>query len=323
MENNSSQSFDERLLGPGLLLKMDGKSDNEVYQMYRLKGLSENDSRVLTQAVIARYAELNKKMEYVNLPFNWSAKAVGAFCVAGLALVFFLFLIDPITYYRHPFMYTIFASLLVYGGLLMGTVFLRTPPDYDPYEETRNLGRYRHVFILIIPALVFMLVMAVSNNNRAEAVIQKESVITVGQIISGESRTTEHRSIRRSYTTTDNKIKVEFNDAEEKLRSMTMKISSARFSMAYEGEPVVIAYFAELPEESVILDNKADLEKYTGPRTSSFDDMGEDILNGEFSQEKQMREQMERMQEMMRERGAESGNSEGGASDDTQQGTGQ
>jgi hypothetical protein len=291
MENQNSSKFDSRLLQMGLLLKLDGKSDTEVYQMYRLKGFSEQEAKEYTAMVMVQWAEANKKVEYVDVPRNWSAKTIGAFCVAGLAVIFFLFLIDPISYYRHPYMYTIIATLIVYFGLLMGTVFMRTPPDYDAYNETRNLGRYRNVFILIIPAIAFLVIMAVSNNGRAEAVIMKESFITVGQIVDGKSTVTEHRSIRRSYTSSTNNIKVEFYDAENNLRSIDMLIDKGRFSQAYQGEPIVLAYFAESPKESRIISNAEEMKKYTGPRSETFEDMGEEILNGTFSMETQRREE--------------------------------
>jgi hypothetical protein len=305
MENQNSPKVDSRLLHMGLMLKIDGKSDVEVFQMYRLKGFSEQEAKEYTAMVMVQWAEANKKVEYVDVPRNWSAKTVSAFCVAGLAVVFFLFLIDPISYYRHPYMYTIFATLIVYFGLLMGTVFMRTPPDYDSYNETRNLGRYRNVFILIIPAIAFLIIMAVSNNGRAEAVIMKESFITVGQIVDGKSTVTEHRSIRRSYTTSTNNIKVEFYDAENNLRSMDMLIDKSRFNQAYQGEPVVLAYFAESPKDSRILSDTSEVKKYTGPRSETFEDMGEEILKGTFTQEHMLREQSEELQEMMRERQGE------------------
>jgi hypothetical protein len=147
--------------------------------------------------------------------------------------------------------------------------------------------------------------MAVSNNGRAEAVIMKESFITVGQIVDGKSTVTEHRSIRRSYTTSTNNIKVEFYDAENNLRSMDMLIDKSRFNQAYQGEPVVLAYFAESPKESRILSDTSEVKKYTGPRSETFEDMGEEILKGTFTQEHMLREQSEELQEMMRERQGE------------------
>jgi hypothetical protein len=266
-----------------------GKSDQEVYQMYRLLGLSEAQSRELTTQVLARYKKEKEEQAYVNLPFNWSQRAIVNFVVAFLVVLFFTVLMDPFSFITAKGFIGVFTGIVFYIAMLRGFIFLRTPPDFDKDNDTRNLGRERDWKWLIVPALFLMGFTIKFGEHRAEEAFQNEAFLTIATITDGSAKVYDNGSSMHSneyspfftrYASGKTDIAVQFIGPDGKEVYTRTTGSTYLFSTSYIGRNVVVAYHKEASPSAIILESANAASSYKGPQSVDYQLMSKEIFEG-------------------------------------------
>jgi hypothetical protein len=173
-----------------------------------------------------------------------------------LTILLFYFLLPANVYFKAPIL------LSLTGALLFLFFSVQLVGDFRSWEELntrdKSLQDWRHkvAFILVIPAVIFLFVLAKKVDNYEKDELSTDGIVTTG-IIKDGSKATVKRSTKCD-------IVVEYKVENDRLMNVSQTVTESEFDSYSKGQQVTLVYSKKHPDIFRILSTDEAIEKYTG-----------------------------------------------------------